>query len=375
MKIAVSCHPTQGGSGIVATELATAFAQRGHQVHLAATRRPYRLHETSDVIFHPLESFNYPLFRYPPEDLSLANRLAGIIEKFDIDIIHAHYAIPHAVVAMLAAQVAQPHNVKVVTTLHGTDITLVGSHAEFWALTRHAMIRSDGLTAVSNWLRDETMKRFDLPVSPTVIYNFVDIRRFHPADRVGYPPSGEPFHIIHASNLRPVKRISDVIRVFDGIQRVLPARLTILGEGPEKGLAEELVAELGLVDRVTFTSTARDVPTALRSAHLMLLLSDYESFGLSALESMACGTPVAASNSGGLPEVICPDQTGLLCQVGQTEATARVVVALLQDQARWETMSRRAAQTTREQFSVESVIPAYEALYDRVLGASSASAT
>ncbi len=367
MRIAVSCHPTQGGSGIVATELATAFAQRGHQVHLAATRKPYRLHEGSGVIFHPLESFRYPLFRYPPEDLSLANRLAGIIRKFDIDIIHAHYAIPHAVVALLAKQVVQPHPVKIVTTLHGTDITLVGSHAEFWELTRHAMMKSDGLTAVSTWLRDETMHRFDLPVPPEVIYNFVDGNRFYPGDRVGYPEQGGEFHIIHASNLRPVKRIADVVRVFERIQNELPARLTILGEGPEKGLAEELVSELDLCGRVRFTSTARDVPGALRSAHLMLLLSDYESFGLSALESMACGTPVAASHSGGLPEVIEPGVTGLLCPVGNPRATARAAIDLLKGRSRWEAMSARSAQAVREQFGVASVVPQYEALYERVM--------
>ncbi len=368
MKIAISCHPTQGGSGIVATELATAYAQRGHQVHLAASRRPYRLHEDSGVIYHPLEVPHYPLFRYPPIDLSLANKLAGITKKFGIDILHAHYAIPHAVTALLAKQVVQPHGVKLVTTLHGTDITLVGSHAEFWDLTRHAMIQSDGLTAVSDWLRDETMKRFDLPDPPRVIHNFVDVDRFHPTDRAAYPKDGEEFHLIHASNLRPVKRISDIIRVFQRVQEEIPARLTVLGEGPEKGIAEELAAELDLCSRVTFTSTAQDVPAALRSAHLMLLLSDYESFGLSALESMACGTPVAASNSGGLPEVIDHGVTGLLCPVGNPAAAAREIISLLRNREDWSAMSRKCALAAKTRFGIDKVIPHYETLYEEVLG-------
>jgi N-acetyl-alpha-D-glucosaminyl L-malate synthase BshA len=367
MRIAVSCHPTQGGSGIVATELATALAHRGHQVHLAATQRPYRLAEDSGVVFHAINVPNYPLFPCPPHDLSLANKLAGIVKEFGVDIIHAHYAIPHAVIAILARAVVAPRRVRVVTTLHGTDITLVGSHAEFYALTCHAMTASDGLTAVSDWLRDETMARFRLPQPPEVIHNFVDTRRFHPRDRVGYPEPGGDFFLLHASNLRPVKRVADVVRVFHEVQKRLPARLTILGAGPEKGLAEELVAELNLTARVTFTETAQDMPAYLRAAHVNLLLSDNESFGLSALEGLACGTPVAASDAGGLPEVVQRDCTGLLCPVGDVTGTARAIVDLLSDRPRWEAMSRAAAEDAVARFSVEQIVPAYERLYERVL--------
>jgi len=368
MKIAVSCHPTQGGSGIVATELATALAHRGHQVHLAATQRPYRLAEDSGVVFHAINVPSYPLFPCPPHDLSLANKLAGIVKEFGVDVIHAHYAIPHAVIAILARAVVAPRKVRVVTTLHGTDITLVGSHAEFYALTCHAMTSSDGLTAVSEWLRDETMNRFRLPKPPEVIYNFVDTARFHPRDRAPYPaPDGE-FHLMHASNLRPVKRIADVVRVFHEVQKQLPARLTILGHGPEKGMAEELVAELNLTPHVTFAESAQDMPGHLRSAHLGLLLSDYESFGLAALESLACGTPVAASDAGGLPEVIVRDHTGLLCGVGDVTCSARAIVDLLRDRERWEAMSRAAAEDAAKRFGVERIVPAYEELYGRVMG-------
>jgi N-acetyl-alpha-D-glucosaminyl L-malate synthase BshA len=367
MKIVFSCHPTMGGSGIVATELATALAHRGHQVHLAAVRRPFRLRDDSGVIFHKVNIPEYPLFMYPPHDLALASKLAEVVRKFDIDIIHAHYAIPHAITALLARQIVLPHRVRVVTTLHGTDITLVGSLAEFYDLTRHAMLQSDGLTAVSDWLAAETVRRFELAAPPEVIHNFVDTARFCPDGRAAYPEPGEPFHLLHASNLRPVKRVADIVRVFAGVEAQLPARLTILGEGPEKGLAQELVAELGLCSKVTFTSTAEDVPAVMRSAHLNLLLSDHESFGLSALEGLACGTPVAGSDSGGLPEVIEEGRTGLLCPVGEVACTVVKSLALLGNRAEWERMSREAAADVRERFRVERVVPRAEALYARVL--------
>jgi len=367
VKIAVSCHPTQGGSGIVATELATALAHRGHEVHLAATVRPYRLAEDSGVIFHPLNVPDYPLFPCPPYDLSLANKFAGIVNDHGVELIHAHYAIPHAVTAILARDVVAPRRVRVVTTLHGTDITLVGSHIEFYDLTRYAMTASDGLTAVSEWLRAQTIARFRLPRPPEVIHNFVDPGLFNPEGRAGYPAPGAEFHLLHASNLRPVKRIADVIRVFDEVRKQLPAHLTILGDGPEKGLAEELAAELNLTPRITFTSTAQDMPAFMRAAHLKLLLSDYESFGLSALEALACGTPVAASDAGGLPEVIESGRTGILCRVGDIACTARAVVELLGDRARWEAMSRAAAEDAVALFGLEKIVPAYERLYERVI--------
>ncbi|MHC4605625.1 MAG: N-acetyl-alpha-D-glucosaminyl L-malate synthase BshA [Planctomycetota bacterium] len=367
MKIAISCHPTQGGSGVVATELAAALAKRGHKVHLVAYEEPFRLRRGNGIAFHAVNVLDYPLFRYPPHDLSLANKLANVVKEHDIDIIHAHYAVPHAVSALLAMQVVRPRQVRMVTTLHGTDITFVGSHEDFFDLTRHAMIASDAVTTVSQWLREETMRRFALPREPVVIPNFVDTQMFHAEGRAGYPGPGEPFHLVHGSNLRPVKRIADVIRVFHLVQKEVDARLTILGEGPDMGIAKELTAELRLCPRVQFLGNANNMPEELRSAHLCLLLSDYESFGLFALEGMACGAPAAATSGGGLPEVVTHNETGLLCPVGDVCCTAEEVVKLLKDRARWEAMSRATAAAAREKFGVEKVIGQYEALYAGVL--------
>lgn len=366
MKIAVSCHPTQGGSGIVASELAAALAGRGHEVHIVSAKCPFRFRKDSGVRFHRVNILDYPLFQHPPHDLSLANRLAGIAKQFGIEIIHAHYAVPHAVAALLARDIVHPLRVRVVTTLHGTDITLVGSHKDFYDLTRHAMINSNAVTAVSGWLREETMSRFSLPAAPEVIPNFVDTARFNPDGRVPYPADNEEFSLVHASNLRPVKRLADIIRVFHLVQSELPAHLSILGEGPEKGNAEELVAELDLCERVSFHGMTDDMPSVLRSAHLYLLLSDHESFGLSALEAMACGAPVAVTSEGG-PKEIVTDKAGILCPVGDVGHAAREIKQLLEDKKKWKAMSAAAAARAKEAFDAEVIIPRYEELYERVL--------
>jgi N-acetyl-alpha-D-glucosaminyl L-malate synthase BshA len=363
MRILVSCHPTQGGSGIVATELAMQMARRGHEVHLVSYARPFRLQKGSGVIFHKYDVLEYPLFKFPPHDLSLANKLAKVIKGYSVDVIHAHYAVPHAVTALLASQVVRPHRVKVVTTLHGTDITLVGSHRDFYDLIRYAMIASDALTAPSRWLAEETVKRFCLPKTPEAIPNFVDTERFTPEGRDPHPGPGGEFHIVHASNLRPVKRITDIIRVFHLVQKELKARLTIVGDGPDRGIAESLIDELGIRDRITFRGPADNMPAVLRGAHLYMLLSEYESFGLSALEAMACGTPVAVSASGGLPEFVKDGESGLLCPTGDVKCVAARVVDLLGDVKRWEAMGKAAAETARSEFCAEKVVPRYEAIY------------
>lgn len=366
MRIAISSHPHAGGSGIVASGVAMALAERGHDVHLVACRRPLRLDESSAVTFHPFDVNDYPLFRSPPHDLCLTNKLAEVVRDHRVDIIHAHYAIPHAVAALLAKQISRCVDCRVVTTLHGTDVTLVGSHPSFFQLTQHAMEQSDGITAVSQWLARKTREFFDLQKPIQVIPNFIDPAHFHPAGRVPYPEDG-PFELLHISNFRPVKRITDIIRAFDIVQRELPARLTLTGDGPELGPARELIGELGLNDSVSIKPITSTLPPIYRASHLFLLLSDYESFGVSALEAMACGTPVIASNSGGLPEVITSGENGCLCAPGDFRAAARLALDVLGNRARWEAMSRRAADMSKDTFCTDRIIPHYETFYQDVL--------
>ena len=368
MRIAISCHPTQGGSGVVATELAMGLAGRGHEVHMVAVDRPFRLAADTPVHFHPVTVADYPLFKHPPHDLCLANKLAEVVVEQDIEILHAHYVVPHAISAILAAQSVRPHPVHVVTTLHGTDITLVGSHRDFYRICRHAMIECDGLTAVSKWLCDRTMAEFDLPAEPQVIANFVDCTRFSPGDRAGYQT---PVELLHVSNFRPVKRIFDVVRVFDQIHRSIDARLTMVGDGPLRGMAEEQVAELGLCDRVQFIGPQADVESLYRRSHLFLLLSDYESFGLSALEAMACGTPVLGSRAGGLTEVVEHGVSGHLCTVGDIDELARCGLHILEDAERWKRMSVAAAERAQKNFCKDGMMERYEAFYHQVLEARS----
>ena len=366
MRIAISCHPSQGGSGVVATELALGLAGRGHEVHMVANERPFRLTDDAPVIFDGFEISNYPLFRYPPHDLSLANKLAEIVVKHDIQIIHAHYAVPHAISAMLAGQIVRPHPVKVVTTLHGTDITLVGSHRDFYRVCRYAMLECDGLTAVSQWLARETDREFDLPASPEVIANFVDCDRFNDKKRAGYPDDGA-FQLLHVSNFRPVKRVFDVVRVFHRIRQEFPARLVMVGDGPVRGLAEELAAELGVCDHVRFVGTQVDLADIYRASHLYLLLSEYESFGLSALEAMACATPVLATRSGGLIEVVEDGVGGRLCPVGHVDELAEAALQMLHDRSTWQTYSAGALRGARQRYCKTKILPLYEQFYERIL--------
>jgi len=365
MRIAISCHPTTGGSGIVATELAMALARRGHEVHMVSCGRPIRLDEGSGVRWHEVKILDYPLFRFPPHDLCLANKLAEVTAKHRIEVIHAHYAVPHATCAILARDIAGG-GVKVAATLHGTDITLVGNQREFFDLVRHTMNACDGLTAVSEWLKARTIETFRPEVPVRVIPNFVDERRFNAAGRNPLPAGG-PIEIVHASNFRPVKRIFDVIRLFDGIRRKVPARLLLLGDGPELGPAREFVAELGLSDIVIFNGPTAHMAEVLRCGHLFVLISEFESFGLSALEAMACGVPVLGTDAGGLKEVVIPGETGFLFPVGAVEEAAARAAALLADGEAWERMSRTAARRSRETFGTDKVVAEYEEFYQGLL--------
>ncbi len=366
MKIAISCHPTTGGSGIVATELAIALAHRGHQVHVVSYERPFRLVDHPNLHFHPVNVLDYPLFKYPPHDFCLANALAEVAVAHDIDVIHAHYAVPNAVSAILADQLVPERNLRVVATMHGTDITLVGSHRDFFRVCRYAMIQAHSVTAVSKWLRDETMAQFDLPVDPVVIPNFVDCDRFGAKGRAG-DEDAQVVQLRHASNFRPVKRVFDVIRVFAEVRQRMPARLVMVGEGPQRGMAEELACQLGVGKDVSFRGATKDIGDIYRSSHAFLLLSDYESFGLSALEAMACGTPVVVSDAGGLREVVEEGQAGHLCPVGDIQAITNAVVSIIEDKATWQYMSDAAVRSAKERFCKDRIIPQYEALYRKLI--------
>lgn len=366
MRIAINCHPSQGGSGIVATELAMSLADRGYDVFMVACEKPYRLPEKSRVHFEKVYIPEYPLFRYPPHDFSVINKLVEVVRRYDIDIIHAHYVVPHAICAVFAQTMLHERSIKVVTTLHGTDITLVGSHPEFRDICLYAMNRCQALTAVSEWLSDQTCTEFGLCQNIHVIPNFVDTSRFNAVGRVPYPEEGDEFILMHASNFRPVKRVVDICRIFFEVQKRVPARLKLVGEGPELGVAREMCAELGICRKVDFLGSTHEIASVMRQSHLFLLMSQYESFGLSALEAMACGTPAAASLAGGLPEVIEDGVSGLLCPVGDTVMMARRIINLLMHRKKWEAMSRETEKRARH-FDMESIITQYESVYRDVL--------
>ncbi len=373
MKIAITCHPTQGGSGVVATELAIALAKRNHEVHIISCERPFRLGKNTDIHFHKVNVSDYPLFRYPPHDICLANKIAEIVVDHDIDIVHAHYAVPHAISAILAREIItncpqceHKKNVKIVATLHGTDVTLVGSQKDFKNICRYAMVKCDGVTTVSNWLNEQTMAEFNLPKLPTIIPNFVDCDRFTAKKRATYPPNRN-FKILHASNFRPVKRVFDVIRTFHQIRQRLNANLIMVGNGPQRGMAVELASELGICNYIQWAGEKFDIEQAYRDSHLFLLLSDYESFGLSALEAMACGTPVVASNSGGLTEVINDAHSGCLRTPGDINAFTDAALNILDNKNTWQQFSDNAKTHARDNFCINAIIPLYEDFYQQIM--------
>ena len=375
MRIGITCYPTYGGSGAVATELGVALAERGHEIHFVSYAQPFRLggfHER--VFFHEVEMEGYPLFEHPPYTLALAVAIHDAARKHKLDLVHMHYAIPHAASAYLARQMLAPERpLKIVTTLHGTDITLVGLHPSFHAITRFSILESDGLTAVSSYLRDETVRDFSVPSSRIeVIPNFVDTDVWRPdrepCHRATLAPRGEKI-VMHISNFRTVKRVEDVVTVFAGIAARVPARMVFVGDGPDRPRAAQRAAELGVQDQVVFLGKHQSVDELLACADLFLLPSETESFGLAALEAMACGAPVIASRAGGLPEVIDDGETGILCDVGATDAMAEAGVRLLTDDdlhARIAGAARRAAE---RRFSADVVVPSYESYYQRVLDA------
>jgi L-malate glycosyltransferase len=373
MKIGITCYPTYGGSGTVATELGIELAKRGHEIHFVSYAQPYRLpHFLERVYFHEVEIARYPLFEYPPYDLALAAAMHEVALREELDVLHAHYAIPHATSAWIAKQmIGADHPLRVVTTLHGTDITLVGQERSFLEITRFSIARSDGITAVSEYLKRETVRHFGIaPDAIEVVPNFVDTERYarasHPCRRRLLSDEGERV-VMHISNFRAVKRVTDVIRTFARIRARVPSRLVMVGDGPERAEAAAEAERLGVQAHVLFLGKQDSVAELLACADLFLLPSESESFGLSALEAMSSGVPVIATRIGGLPEVVAHGVSGYLAPVGAVEEMADAGIALLSDDAHWKETSRAARAVAVEGFGVEAVVPRYERHYRNVL--------
>jgi len=374
MKIGITCYPTYGGSGVVATELGIELAARGHQVHFITYSQPFRLTgREAGIFYHEVAVTTYPLFEYPPYDLALATRMSEVAEYYELDLLHVHYAIPHSVCALLARQMlANRRKLPFVTTLHGTDITLVGMDRSYLPITRFGIEESDGVTSISEYLRQTTIQAFQVQRPIEVIPNFVNCDLYKPlgearaAGRARYAEPDEKI-LLHLSNFRPVKRVIDVVEVFSRIAQRIPARLLLIGDGPDRSAAEWLAASKGIHHRVHFLGKQDQVHDLLPLADLMLMPSEMESFGLAALEAMACKVPCIATRVGGVPELIEDGVNGLLFAVGEVDAMAEAAVDLLTDRARLATMGEACRKTARGRYCSTRVIPLYERYYETVL--------
>jgi L-malate glycosyltransferase len=379
LKIGITGYPTYGGSGVVASELGMELAARGHEVHFISYAMPMRLNPAHDrIYFHEVEVTTYPLFDHPPYTLALAVKMAEVAENASLDLLHVHYAIPHSVSALLARQMTAPRRLPFITTLHGTDITLVGSDRSYLPITRFSIEQSDGVTAISNYLRDQTVKEFDIKRPIEVIRNFVNCDLYCcPSDkrrRSEWALNNEPL-LMHLSNFRPVKRITDVVEIFALVRQKMPAKLVLIGDGPDRGAAEHLVRKKRLSADVFFLGKQDHIQNILGLADLFLLPSDLESFGLAALEAMACEVPVIATNVGGLPEVVTQGVDGYLVAPRDVAAAAKFAIQILSRADRGKEMGKQARIDARKKFCSNDVIPLYEGYYEKVLAASSAAKT
>lgn len=373
MKIGIACYPVPGGSGAVASELGLALARRGHEVHFLSYALPFRLAAyTENFFFHEVEVSDYPLFKYPPYTLTLASKMIEVSRQWGLDVLHVHYAIPHASAAFLAKQVLQSRLPVVITTLHGTDITLVGTNKSFYDVTKFSIECSDGITAVSDFLRQKTVAEFDIKKEIRVIPNFVDTERFsdkNPAcQRARFAPNGEKI-LMHLSNFRAVKRIGDVIEVFRRVRKEIPAKLVLIGEGPETGQALALTRKFKLQNDTIFLGQQEFVENLLCLGDLFLLPSETESFGLAALEALSCGVPVLATRTGGLAELVRDGENGFLFPVGESGKMAEQALELFRDGDQLAWMKRQARQSAVERFDAKKMVPLYEAYYREVAGA------
>jgi L-malate glycosyltransferase len=379
MKIGITCYPTYGGSGVVATELGMELAARGHDVHFISYSVPIRLNSLANmaerITFHEVEVATYPLFDHPPYTLALATKMLEVAEEASLDLLHVHYAIPHSVSALLARLMAAPRRLPFITTLHGTDITLVGSDRSYLPITRFSIEQSDGVTAISNYLRDRTIREFEIHRPIEVIPNFVNCDLYKRSEdqslRARWTRNGEPI-LMHLSNFRPVKRVTDAVEIFALIRERVAAKLVMIGDGPDRGAAEYLVRKKKLSKDVFFLGKQDRVHDILGVADLFLLPSDSESFGLAALEAMACEVPVLATNVGGLPEVVTHGADGYLFEPRDVESGARFALEILTRPDRGRAMGEMARANARRRYCSNDIIPRYEAYYQKVLDSAGA---
>jgi L-malate glycosyltransferase len=372
MRIGIVCYPTFGGSGVLATELGKALAQKGHMVHFITYQQPVRLNGfIPNIFYHEVQVPTYPLFDFPPYETALASTMVDVIKNNNLDLLHVHYAIPHASAAYMAKKILEKEGkqIPVITTLHGTDITLVGRDKTYAPVVAFSINQSDAITAVSNNLRDETFKIFKIEKEIEVIYNFVDVHRFKrkPIDafKKVIAPNGERI-MMHASNFRKIKRVQDVVKIFNEVNKTIPSKLLFVGDGPERSTAEDLSRELGIFEEVRFVGKQEQMEDILAIADLFLLTSEYESFGLAALEAMAAGVPVVSTNAGGLAEINIPGQTGYMGNVGDVATMSKYALEILKNDATLNKFKHNAEKHAR-QFDISNIVPIYEKLYERFL--------
>jgi len=365
MKIGITCYPTYGGSGIVATELGLELAMRGHEIHFITYANPIRLDSgTPRIYYHEVEVSNYPLFQYPPYCLALASRMAEVAEDSQLDLLHVHYAIPHSTAAMLAQQMlAVRRRLPFITTLHGTDISIVGMDRSYFPITKFSIEKSDGITGVSQDVRRETYEVFGVPNEIRVIYNFVNTEIYQPMEN---RPNDEK-RLMHISNFRPVKRVADCVRILAEVVKATPAHLYMVGDGPDRPEAHRVARELGVERQVTFLGKQDHVERLFPPMHVLLMPSEMESFGLGALEGMACGVPPVATRVGGLPELVTDGVDGFLEPVGDIAAQSRRVIELLTNEPLHRKMAEAARRTAVERFASSTIIPQYEKYYEEVV--------
>jgi L-malate glycosyltransferase len=372
MKIGITCYPTYGGSGVIATELGKELALRGHEVHFISYALPFRLsHYVENIVFHEVEISTYPLFEFPLYSLSLASKMVEVAEFEKLDLLHVHYAIPHATSAYLAKEMMRKNrDLKIFTTLHGTDITLVGLEPSFLPLVKFSIEKSDGVTTVSRFLKEKTLTNYSIEADIRVIPNFVDTNLFKPEShgdfRKAIAPNGEKI-LVHTSNFRPVKRVPDTIRIFEKVQKEIPSKLILVGDGPDRSECERLSRQLDLCDTVKFLGKQEGLVEILSSSDLFLIPSQSESFGLAALEAMACGLPVVSSSVGGLPELVKHNETGFIAEIGDVDRMAKYALELLGNEKKYKLFSENSRQRAVDKFDKSKVVPLYEEYYEQIL--------